>query len=103
MIDKIPIFTFHSIDTSGSVISITPSRFKYLIRKLIQKGFRTISLNEILQWLSGQLKFNSPRCIITFDDGFESVYHHAFPLLNKLGYQASIFLTTGYCEKQKEV
>lgn len=101
-IDSIPIFTFHSIDSSGSIISIAPSRFRQLLRTLKQKGYQTISLDEITQWLSGKTTFNSPTCAITFDDGFEGVYHHGFPLLSKYGYEATVFLTTGYCGKNND-
>lgn len=34
--------------------------------------------------------------VITFDDGYESVYKHAYPILKQVGYKAVIFPVTGY-------
>jgi len=35
--------------------------------------------------------------VITFDDGYTSIYDQAWPLLRAYGYQATVFLVTGYC------
>ena len=37
--------------------------------------------------------------LITFDDGYEGIYTYAYPILKKYGYNALIFLTTGYIDK----
>ncbi len=100
MAKKIPILTFHSIDTSGSVISICPSRFRHLLISLKQQGYQTISLNEVIQWIAGEKSFRSPCVVISFDDGYENLYTHAFPILEELGFQATLFLTTGHCGKE---
>jgi peptidoglycan/xylan/chitin deacetylase (PgdA/CDA1 family) len=34
--------------------------------------------------------------VITFDDGFQDFYSQAFPLLDRYGYQATMFLPTAY-------
>ena len=37
-----------------------------------------------------------PSVVLTFDDGFEDVYHHAFPLLRARGLPFTLYLTTGF-------
>jgi peptidoglycan/xylan/chitin deacetylase (PgdA/CDA1 family) len=37
--------------------------------------------------------------MITFDDGYESVYHNAIPIMEKYGYKAIIFVVTDYLGK----
>ena len=39
------------------------------------------------------------RVVITFDDGYESVYKFTFPILQKYGFVASVFVITGYVGK----
>lgn len=36
--------------------------------------------------------------VITFDDGDESIYHYAFPILKKHGIRAIVFLAVGYID-----
>ena len=35
-----------------------------------------------------------PRAVVTFDDGYSDIYHHAFPLLKRKGIPAAIFVVT---------
>lgn len=97
MINKIPILTFHSLDSDQSVISFNPARFKKILSVLKEKGYTTISLHDLIDWLDGRKSFQSPVFVLTFDDGFENLYSHAFPVLEEFNYHATIFLTTGYC------
>jgi peptidoglycan/xylan/chitin deacetylase (PgdA/CDA1 family) len=91
--------TFHSIDSSGSVISISPARFERILRTLKQKGYRTLFFDEVFNWLKGKQVLSAPSVVLTFDDGYENLYGQAFPLLQELGFRATVFLTTGFCGK----
>ncbi|MCP4403384.1 MAG: polysaccharide deacetylase family protein [bacterium] len=95
--NTIPILTFHSIDASGSVISMAPARFRQLLYTLKQQGYHSVSLTDVMQWLSEEKTLPAPCVVITFDDGFQNLYAHAFPVLAELGFTATLFLTTGYC------
>ncbi len=96
-ISKVPVLVFHSIDESGSVISMTPGRLKQLLLRLKQEGYQTLTLNELTAWARGEVTLTRPSVVITFDDGYENLYKHAFALLDDLGFTATVFLTTGYC------
>jgi peptidoglycan/xylan/chitin deacetylase (PgdA/CDA1 family) len=100
MINKILVLTFHSIDNSGSIISVAPFRFRKLLHRLHQRGYQSISFPDVIEWLLGRRVYRSPRVMITFDDGFENLYSQAFPVLIELKYRATLFLTSGYCGKK---
>jgi peptidoglycan/xylan/chitin deacetylase (PgdA/CDA1 family) len=61
--------------------------------KFLHRHYRVVSLTELLQRLAGQA--TEPVLAITFDDGYRDNYQHAFPILQRYGLPAAIFLTTG--------
>ena len=48
---RIPILLYHSVDDTGSVISISPEDFKAHLRYLWREGYETVSLNDYLGYL----------------------------------------------------
>ncbi len=95
---RIPILTYHSLDESGSVLSMQPGLFARQMRTLYDQGFRAVSLSELLQVL--QDKPGDQKTIaITFDDGFENLYEHALPILATYHFTATVFLVTDHCAK----
>lgn len=100
MVKQLLILTFHSLDDSGSAISFPPQQFHRVINDLKEKGYRNYSLKDAVEWLRGEKELDSRGVVITFDDGFQSLYTHAFPVLEEAGFHATLFLTTGYCGKQ---
>lgn len=57
------------------------------------KHFRIISLEELDRELVREPR-SRPPAVLTFDDGYSDVYHHAFPLLKRKGIPAGIFVIT---------
>jgi peptidoglycan/xylan/chitin deacetylase (PgdA/CDA1 family) len=83
------ILTFHSIDSSQSVLSFHPDNFLRLIQSLTDMGMPICSLDTLLQ-------DNVSRGIaLTFDDGMLSVFSHALPIIKDFNIPAHLFLTTG--------
>jgi peptidoglycan/xylan/chitin deacetylase (PgdA/CDA1 family) len=59
----------------------------------VKKSFRVIGLQELLE--SSQ-NGKRPRCLITFDDGWEDNYTRAYPWMGKYAVPATIFVATGF-------
>lgn len=91
----LPILTFHAIDDRPSVISFSPALFEQILGKLYRAGYRTLTLPEAVHCISQGQAFPEHSFVITFDDGYQSVYHRAFPLLTQYQFSATIFLTVG--------
>jgi len=87
------ILTFHSLDTSGSVISYSPDEFRQVVEGLLEEGVALVGLDEMLG--DGEAG-GRPRALLTFDDGFSSVHEHALPLLAELGVPALLYVVTGW-------
>lgn len=90
-----PILTFHAVDDKPSVISFPPSVFERGMALLHDSGYRTLSLVELNDFLRRGVVFPKRSFVITFDDGYQSVYDHAFPILQRYGFSATVFLTVG--------
>ncbi|AGS39777.1 polysaccharide deacetylase family protein [Cycloclasticus zancles] len=82
------IITFHSIDTTNSVLSFHPSDFLHLIQSLVESGMPIVTLDNLLD------ENCSKGVAITFDDGMASVFTEALPVLKDFSVPAHLFLTT---------
>jgi len=93
---EIRILFYHSIDNSGSAISTSVETFERQMAYLKKTEYHTISLSD---YVNNMYQKNAPSkklVLITFDDGFKSTYLHAFPILKRYGFIATIFLTTDF-------
>jgi len=93
-----PILTYHSLDRSGSVVSVTPEDFARHMEMLHRRGYAAVSLGELVgDWERGAPPDGPKRIGLTFDDGYESVAEHAAPVLARLGFRATVFAVAGRC------
>ena len=95
MATQLPILTFHAIDNQRSVISILPQVFRHGMARLHEGGYRTLSLLEVADCLRQGAPFPDHSFVITFDDGYQTVYDEAFSVLQHYDMSATVFLTVG--------
>jgi len=91
----VPILTFHAVEDRPSVISFSPRLFQQGMARLYDRGYRTLNLPELVDCLRPGVLFPERSLAITFDDGYQSVYTQAFPILQRYGFSATVFLTVG--------
>lgn len=84
------ILTYHSIDPSGSVISIDAAAFRRHVEWLAAAPLRVTTVEELLT-----LPPDADAIALTFDDGFENFGSIAWPLLRDHGLPATVFVVTG--------
>lgn len=85
------ILTWHSIDPSGSPISLSPAEFRRQVAWLRSGRTRVVSVEELLQ--------SSPDAdavALTFDDGFANFATEAAPLLLQEGFPVTVFVVTDH-------
>ena len=95
MTTSIPVLTFHAIEEHTSVISVSPQVFSHGIGRLHQHGYQTVSLLKAADIIRRGKSFAERSIVITFDDGYQSVYNNALPVLQRHGMSATVFLTVG--------
>jgi len=83
------ILTYHSVDDSGSVISVSPVRFAEHVRWLASGAVAVVSVADLLSLPSA-----STAVAITFDDGFTNFETTAWPLLRDHALPATLFVPT---------
>ena len=99
MVTRMPILMYHNLDEEASPISLRPERFAWQMRCLHERGYRVVQLGEIVRRLRAGQPLSRKEVAITFDDGFESVYQLALPILSRYGFTATVFLVPPYCGK----
>lgn len=95
MAKLLPVLTFHAIDERESAISMSPRTFAHGMETLYKHGYRTTDLRSALDCVKRGGVFPDRHFVITFDDGYESVYAEAFPVLQRFESCATVFLATG--------
>jgi len=95
MADSLPVLTFHSLDDRSSVISFSSQVFRRGMARLYESGYQTLSLLGAVDYLRRDAPFPGRSFVITFDDGYQTVYDEAFPVLQRYSMSATVFLTVG--------
>lgn len=97
----IALIYHHISSTKTDNLTITPERFESDLKSLKDNEFNIISLSQMLNGMYGKFKFPDNAVVITFDDGIESFYNYAYPLLKKYNMCAVNFIITSRTEGYK--
>jgi len=93
----IPIVALHGIEPfAAGRWETSIQNFDYLCSTLKSLGYQTISLMDLYNYFSFGKALPEKPVILTSDDGYQSIYTNAFPVLKKYGYKMSVFLIDGY-------
>jgi peptidoglycan/xylan/chitin deacetylase (PgdA/CDA1 family) len=85
------ILTYHSIDGSGSAISVGPAAFRRHAEWLAGSSVSVLSLADLVERPP-----SGPALALTFDDAFENFSTHAWPVLESLDLPATLCVPTAH-------
>lgn len=95
-----PILLYHKVDSHRELggTRLPPKWFSAQLYTLKDLGYNTILLDEMVELLNDNR--SAPlRFLITFDDAYQSLYHYALPVMEKLHYKCAIFVISDYIGK----
>lgn len=95
-VQTVPVLCYHRVGPNSSRMSISPVQFEAHLQWLKDNGWTVVRLSELAEFLAGKRALPQRSVAITFDDGYESVHRHAFPLLKKYGMPATLFVYTDF-------
>ncbi len=89
----VPVLTYHSIDDSGSPVSIAPREFRRQMEMLASAGWRTIGVDAFVR---GRRAGGWPprTFLLTFDDGYRNLIEEALPVTAACGFAGVVFVAT---------
>ena len=88
----IPVLTYHSIDDSGSPVSIAPAEFRRQMKALAAAGWRTIAMDALLRGhREGQ--WPARTFVLTFDDGYRNLVDEALPAARECSFGGTVFVS----------
>lgn len=92
---EVPILGYHWFDANtGLPWDESPGAFRQHMDELQRLGYTTLSLSELCDHLDGKRDLPERPVVITFDDGAQGVYDHAFPILRERGMKAELFVVS---------
>lgn len=92
----VPILAYHRFGSGGGKMVMSPARFAEQLGWLARNDYRVIRLSQLVAYLEGRQVLPKRSVVITLDDGYESVYRHALPLLRLYGFPATLFVYTDF-------
>ena len=107
----VPVLMYHHIvsdsvydemhfQDNGSVIKL--SDFREQMEWLDNNGYQTIFMSELMDMLKSDEKLPVKTVVITFDDGYESNYVFAYPILKRYGQRANLAPVVSASEDREE-
>lgn len=99
----VPILMYHYIgelppkpDSIRKGLTVSQSNFEAQMRLLAQRGYSTISLEDLTKALKTGQKLPSKPVLLTFDDGYEDNFRAAYPVLKQNRFTGTFFIITDF-------
>lgn len=97
----IPVLNYHAIDDtdahlSSANVSVSLDSFREQVEWLRKEGYTSAGKDELRSVILDGKKINEKKVVITFDDGYYSLYKYGLEILSKYGFTATLFLSTSF-------
>lgn len=103
---NLKILAYHNVENFESKVfknldvTLSVDNF-YKQMKFLKKNYQIKELNDIHKNKDDFIKSNKSFIVITFDDGYKSIYENVFPIIKELKIPISIFIIPYFIENEK--
>jgi len=97
---RVAVLGYHELceKLPETAMRIHTSKFRRQMETIRQLGITVITLDDFMAWKRGEKKIPEKSVLLTFDDGWKSVYTDALPILRQFGYPFTVFLYKQYVD-----
>lgn len=99
---KVPIIMYHHMSPKTRLrgtYTISPEAFETDLQWLVSHGYEAVFVSEIIDYVNGICDLPEKPVVISFDDGQESFFTYALPLLEKYN-MCAVLAIIGSCAEQ---
>lgn len=97
---RIPCLLYHHVGTLADgawpLLTISPEAFERQMRWLALLRFTPITPADLLNWRRGLCQLPARPVLLTFDDAYDDLPTYAFPVLQRHGFAAAVFVVTSH-------
>ena len=97
---RLPVLLYHHIGEAkrGAFpeLTIEPGPFAHQMQWLDENGYVPIATSDWLRWCESAVPLPEKPVLITFDDAYDDLVRHAFPVLQEHNFKATVFVPTAY-------
>jgi biofilm PGA synthesis lipoprotein PgaB len=103
-VEELTVLSYHEVaDRADALVpeyAVTPTNFVRQMDWLRNRGYRFVSVSDVLASREGRTPLPPKAVLVTFDDGYQSVYAHAWPILKLFRIPAVINVVGGWLEEK---
>lgn len=105
--EKLTVLSYHEIAERDQALvpeyAVTPTNFVRQMDWLRNNGYHFVSVSDVLADRDGKKPLPEKAVLITFDDGYQSVYDHAWPIIKMFRIPAVIAVVGNWLEEKDHV
>jgi len=99
----LPVLMYHNIsDGKADALNIPVEKLELQLMYLKEKGYTTLSLKDLSALVNQGGVLPKRSIILTFDDAYESIESLLLPLLERFGFNASVFVPVAFIGKSNQ-
>lgn len=92
---SIPILMYHEIGTGPNSLYVSAENFRAQMNYLYNSGYHTVTMANAQEMLVNE-KIPAKTVVLTFDDGYRSIYTRAWPIMQEFGFTGTVFVCTDF-------
>jgi len=98
----LPTLIYHHVQDAETAksknqtgLTVTPETFAKQMQYLKDKGYNTVTLQDLVNFFDNGAPIAKKSILLTFDDAYDDFAQNAYPILAGLEFKATVFVPTG--------